>query len=329
MRQIWHNTCCLLYTIPVRTAFFGTPAIAVPALRALNEITNVAAVVCQPDRPAGRGLQLSVPPVRAAAEALGLPVFQPVKVRTGNLDEWLKELGVELSLVMAYGRILPQPVLAAPRLGFVNLHASLLPKFRGAAPINWALVAGEQETGISLMQMDAGMDTGPVYTEHRMPIGPEQNAGELADCLASLAAEVVRRDLPRLIVGGLEATPQDPRQVSYAPPITKEHARIDWSRPNTTIHDLVRGMAPRPGAYTSLRGKHLRVLRARPSLSTTESPESAEPGLVSITKDRRVLISTGNGTLELLNAQLEGRKALEALDLVNGRMLAPGDHLGR
>jgi methionyl-tRNA formyltransferase len=179
----------------VRAVFFGTPAIAVPALEALCERAEVVAVVCQPDRPAGRGLSLAAPEVKVAAERLGLPVHQPTKIKNDEFLGWLRGLEADVALVIAYGRILPPAVLAAPRRGCVNLHASLLPRFRGAAPIQWAIVRGESETGISLMQMDEGCDTGPVFLRRAIAIGENETAGELAPRLAALAAEVVRDHL--------------------------------------------------------------------------------------------------------------------------------------
>src|SRR5262245_61527634 len=172
----------------MRTVFFGTPELAVPAFRALAETTEVVGVVCQPDRPAGRGLRLTEPAVKRAARELGIDVHQPVKVKTGNLHDWLGERRVDVAVVLAYGRMLPKAVLDVPGRGCMNLHASLLPRYRGAAPINWAIARGERETGVSLMQMDEGMDTGPVFTMRSIEIGPEETAGELAARIAELSA---------------------------------------------------------------------------------------------------------------------------------------------
>ena len=192
----------------MRAVFFGTPAIAVPALRALAEVAEIVAVVCQPDRPAGRGLTLQPPAVKAAALELGIEVHQPVKVKTGNLDEWLRERTPDVALVMAYGRILPPAVLGAPRRGCMNLHASLLPRWRGAAPINWAIANGDTESGVCLMQMDEGLDTGPVFARLSVPIGPQETAGELAEQLAATAAQLVRESLALAVDGALVALPQ-------------------------------------------------------------------------------------------------------------------------
>jgi len=307
----------------VRAVFFGTPALAVPALRALATVTDVAGVVCQPDRPAGRGLALSVPPVKTEAERLGLPVHQPQRVRDGSLRDWLAGTGADLAVVLAYGRILPPDVLATPRLGCVNLHASLLPKLRGAAPVQWALITGETETGISLMQMDAGLDTGPVFTRHSLSIGPDETAGELAERIAQLAAAVVLSDIPRLGAGELTAEPQDATLATHAPPLGREHGRIDWHLPSRAVHDLIRGLSPRPGAYTTHRGKALRV---RSTARIAAAPALA-PGELRVERPK-VLIGTGDGALELVTAQVEGRRELPALELVNGRALADGERLG-
>jgi methionyl-tRNA formyltransferase len=264
--------------------------------------------------------------VKQAARELGIDAHQPVKVKTGTLHEWLAERRVDAAVVLAYGRILPPAVLAAPRTGCLNLHASLLPKYRGAAPINWAIVHGERDTGISLMHMDEGLDTGAVYSRHVIPIAPLETAGELAPRLAELAAHVVREDVPRVVRGELRATPQDHAAATFAPPITREHTRIAWTEPADRVVNLVRGMAPRPGAHTTLRGKTLRVLAAT---RVTESVEARDaPGTVTIRERARLYVATGDGMVELQEAQLEGKKVLAARDLVNGRALVEGDVLG-
>jgi methionyl-tRNA formyltransferase len=310
----------------MRAVFFGTPQIAVPALRALTQVAEVAAVVCQPDRPSGRGLKLSAPAVKEAALELGLSVHQPTKVRTGELAAWLREKEADVALVMAYGRILPAEVLAAPRRGAMNLHASLLPRYRGAAPINWAIVHGETQTGVSLMQMDEGLDTGPVYSRHALEVFDTETAGSLAERIATLAAHVVRGDLAAAVEGKLTAEPQDEALASHAPLIERSHLQIDWASGALPISRLVRGMAPRPGAFTLLGGKVLRIHDARPLPGPM--PVAAAPGTISIL-GKRALIATGSGTLELVNAQLEGKKALMAVDLINGRVLVEGLVLGQ
>jgi methionyl-tRNA formyltransferase len=308
----------------MRTVFFGTPALAVPALAALAETSDLVGVVCQPDRPSGRGLSLRAPPVKSAALELGVEVHQPVKVKTGTLDQWLAERRADVAVVLAYGRILPPAVLDAPRRGCMNLHASLLPRYRGAAPINWAIIEGETQTGISLMQMDAGLDTGPVYSTRSIEVGPKETAGELSERIAELAAMVVRRDLARAVSGELTAVPQDPTRATRAPPLTAEHCRLSFDAPAIDIVNRIRGLAPRPGAFTTVRGKRLKVTQALPS----DLPATGPPGRVTVWDKHRVLVATGEGTLELVRGQLEGRRELGARDLANGRALEEGDQLG-
>ena len=295
-----------------------------PALRALAEVAEIVGVVCQPDRPAGRGLTVNPPAVKVAALELGFDVHQPVKVKTGNLDEWLRDRRADVALVMAYGRILPTAVLAAPRRGCMNLHASLLPRWRGAAPINWSIMHGDTETGICLMQMDEGLDTGPVYARSVVHIGPEETAGELAEQLAASAAQLVREQLANAVDGKLEALPQEHERSTHAPPLDRAHGALDFAKSARDLVNLVRGLAPRPGAHTLLAGKPLKVARAR----LIEGAAFGEPGLVSV-EQKRVLVSTNDGVFELLRAQLEGRKELAAIDLIHGRALKAGDVLGR
>lgn len=308
----------------MRAAFFGTPAIAVPALSALAGLAEVAVVVCQPDRPAGRGLALSEPAVKTRARELGLEVLQPTKVRTPEFAADLASRQLDVALVMAYGRILPPAVLAAPRRGCMNLHASILPRYRGAAPITWSVVRGETVTGVSLMQMDEGMDTGPVFIVREVPIGPDATAGEVAELLAACAAEVVRLDLARAVAGELPATPQDHAAATMAPMLSKEDGRIDWSLPAQRVHDHVRGMSPWPGASTTLGGKLLKVLATRMAPGDAGAP----PGEVVTAHKGRCEIACGQGRIELVRAQVEGKKALTADELVSGRTLAVGTRLG-
>lgn len=309
----------------MRALFFGTPAIAVPSLDALHGIAEIAGVVCQPDRPAGRGLELKPPPVKVRALELGLSVVQPAKIRTPEFATWVRDAGADVALVIAYGRILPPAVLTAPRHGCVNLHASILPKYRGAAPITWAIVRGERETGIALMQMDEGMDTGPVFTVHTTPIGPDTTADDLALELGSLAARVVRTDLPRVLAGELVATPQDHAAATIAPLLEKQDGRVDWAKPARLVHDHVRGMTSWPGAFTTAQGKTLKVLETRLGV---EDGEAGAPGTVVSAGKGGIEVACGRGTVRLLRAQLEGKKALGATDLVGGRAIAAGMVLG-
>jgi len=310
----------------MRALFFGTPEIAVPSLQALVEVADVVGVVCQPDRPAGRGLELRQPPVKQKALELGLEVIQPTKLKTGEVAEWMRKKEADVALVIAYGRILPNDMLNAPRRGCMNLHASLLPKYRGAAPIQWSIARGETETGITLTQMDEGLDSGPIFAKRSLAIHPDETAGELAVRLAELAAEVTRLDLPRAVSGELVAVPQNHDEATLAPILQKEDGRIDFAKPAQAVHDHVRGMTPWPGAFTKLPdGRTLKVLQTR--LATWESP-NAEPGTVVAADKVRVLVACSKGTIEIVRAQVEGRKPLTAGELVAGRAFAVGTRLG-
>ena len=309
-----------------RAIFFGTPEIAVPALRALADVADVAAVVCQPDKPVGRVSTPKAPAVKEAALALGIAVHQPTKVRVPEFAQWVASLEADVAVVLAYGRILTSSVLAAPRKGCINLHASLLPALRGAAPITWTVVRGDRETGISVMQMDEGLDTGPVYLARTLAIGPDETAGELSVRMAELAAQVIRDDLRDVVAGRFAASPQDPAKATLAPILSKENGRIAWADSAQRVHDHVRGMSPWPGAFSSLRGKTLKVLSTR--RVDAASPTSDVAGRVSVVEKRRVFVRCGEGHVEVLRAQVEGRKALDAAELLAGRAIVDGDHLG-
>jgi len=308
----------------LRVIFFGTPAIAVPSLGALAEIADIVGVVTQPDRPAGRGMKTQAPAVKLAALERGLDVFQPEKVRNGELFRWVSQRSPDVSLVIAYGRILPTDVLDAPRRGSMNLHASLLPRYRSAAPINWAIAHGESESGVSLMQMDAGLDTGPVFARETLAIGPEENAGELAARISELAARVVRTQLARAARGELVPEPQDESRASHAPLIEAVHRRVDFTLPAENVANLVRGMAPSPGAFTTIAGKRLRLVRVRP---VAASRPAAIPGTVYLAEGSPHVV-TGRNAVEILSAQLEGKREVTGRDLVNGRVLHEGLTLG-
>lgn len=312
----------------MRALFFGTPDIAVPALEALTRIADVRAVVCQPDKPSGRGLALRAPAVKARALELGLPVEQPTKVRTPEFAAWVRAQEADVALVMAYGRILPKAVLDAPRRGCINLHASILPKYRGAAPITWAVVDGETSSGVSLMQMDEGMDTGPVFAIHRVAIGPNMTAGELSDALAALAAEVVTADLARAVSGELASAAQVEAEATHARMLEKEDGRVDFARPAQKVHDHVRGMSPWPGAFTTIgpagAAKLFKLLETR----RLDGEAGAPPGTVVVAHRGRIEIACGEGRIELVRAQAEGKKALPAAELVGGRAVVEGMVLG-
>jgi methionyl-tRNA formyltransferase len=307
----------------MRAIFFGTPAIAVPALVALGEVADIVGVVTQPDRPAGRGLSVRAPAVKAAAAERGLEVTQPAKVRDGTLRAWLEARRPDALVVLAYGRILPPDILGVAPAGALNLHASLLPRYRGAAPIEWAILRGETETGISLMQMDEGLDTGPVLSRHAIPIGPEETGGELATRIAALAADVVRLDLGRAVRGEIHAERQDAALATLAPPLEREHGRVDFSLPAPRIKNLVRALAPRPGAFTTIGSKVLRL----GAVNASETERSGPPGTVLV-EGGSPWVATGQGSIEIVRATPEGRREVSGRDLVNGRVLRHGDRLG-
>ena len=309
----------------MRALFFGSPAFAVPSLDALTEIAQVVGVVCQPDKPAGRGLTLTPPAVKVRAVERGLPVVQPTKLRTGEFGAWVREQNADVALVVAYGRILPKDVLEGPRLGCVNVHASLLPRYRGAAPITWAVVEGETETGVTLMKLDEGMDTGPTFARVTTPIGPEETAGELGERLARMGADAVREWLPRYVAGGVTIEPQDHAHATMAPVLDKAHGRIDWGKSARRVHDHVRGMSPWPGAYTTARGKTVKVHATRVVDGTRAA---AAAGTVILADKSRVLVACGEGTVELASVQPEGKRAMKGSEWAIGRGVAEGDVLG-
>jgi methionyl-tRNA formyltransferase len=318
----------------MRTLFFGTPGFAVASLDALADTTEVVGVVCQPDKPTGRGLVMAAPPVKVRAEELGLPVVQPTKLRTGEFAAWVKAQDVDLALVVAYGRILPRDVLEATRLGFVNVHASLLPKYRGAAPITWAVVNGEAESGVTLMLLDEGMDTGDMLDVARTPIGADETSGELSDRLARLGADLVRTKLAAFARGELRRLPQDTAGASLAPMLEKKDGLVDWSASAQRVHDRVRGMSPWPGASTRLGGKTAKIHATRcTGLARGDAPGSVPTpaGTVVVADKSRVLVACGpdgGETIELLRIQLEGKKPVSAAEWVSGRGVREGDVLG-
>lgn len=307
-----------------RTAFFGTPALAVPSLEALHEVSEIVRVFCQPDRAAGRGMKQRPPPVKARAQELGLVVEQPRRVRRSEFAASLRALELELALVVAYGRILPLAVLDAPRLGCVNLHASLLPRWRGAGPIQWAVASGDRETGICLMQMDEGMDTGPVLATQRVSIGDEETAGALGVRLGQVAAEVVRREIPRLFAGELTATRQSEEGVTHARMLSKDDGWIDWHQSAAGVHNWVRGMHPWPGACFSLPdGTRVKVHRA--AIEHAQGVAGA-PGTVLAGEGLHVACATG--TVLIGELQLDGKRRLRASDFLSGHPIPAGTRLG-
>ncbi len=296
-----------------------------PSLDALAQAAEVAAVVCQPDKPAGRGLTMTPPAVKVRAGELGLPVVQPTKLRTGEFGAWAREQRADVALVVAYGRILPRDVLDAPRLGCVNVHASLLPRYRGAAPITWAVVHGESESGVTLMKLDEGMDTGPTFARVVTNVGPDETAGELGERLARLGAGAVTEWLPRYLAGDVTLEPQDDARATTAPMLQKEMGRIDWAKGARQVHDHVRGMSPWPGASTLCRGKVVKVHATR---VVDGERVGDRPGLVVVADKSRVLVACGGGCVELASVQPEGKKPMKGAEWAMGRGVAEGDVLG-
>jgi methionyl-tRNA formyltransferase len=297
-----------------RIVYAGTPDFAVPALKALLDSgVEVAAVYTQPDRPAGRGRRLTESPVKRLALEHAVPVEQPAAFTSSAIAK-LAAYKADLMVVAAYGLILPSPVLALPRRGCVNIHASLLPRWRGAAPIQRALLAGDAETGICLMQMDAGLDTGPVYASKGIPIGPEQTAAQLHDALALLGAALLRESLPALLAGELLASPQESREACYAAKLQKSEAWLDWSQPALALHRRIRAFNSWPIAQTRLHDQIIRIWRAH--LAAADGV-SRQPGRVLTAEAGGILVAAGEGALSILELQRPGGRVLSAADFIN------------
>ncbi len=301
--------------------FAGTPEIAVPCLRALCEAGHrIAAVYTQPDRPAGRGRKLQQSPVKTLAQTLDLPVRQPESLkRNPPAVRELAALRADLMVVVAYGLILPKTVLAAPRLGCINVHTSLLPRWRGAAPIQRAIQAGDTESGVCIMGMEPGLDTGPVYLRLETPIGPRETGGTLHDTLADLAPRALLEALPGIADGTRVPQPQDPALATYAHKIAKDEAAIDWTRPAPDIERLVRAFDPWPVAQTRLGADWVRIWSAQ--AEPQECPAGAEPGTVLAADRDGIVVATGNGVLRILKLQPPGKRSMSAADFCNARRL--------
>ena len=302
----------------------GSPEFAVPCLRALHAAHDVALVVSQPDKPAGRGGQLAAPAVARTALELGLPVIQPRSARTGELRDAMAQTGAELAVVVAYGKILPPPVLAALPRGCINVHGSLLPSYRGAAPVQWAVIRGDAETGVSIMQLDEGMDTGPVYLERRVAIDPDETAGELLARLAPIGAQALVEVIAQLAAGAAHATAQDGARASHAPMLAKRDGAIDFAQPAAAVAARIRGVDPWPGAQAVLRGQIVKLFRAR---AVAHAP--AAPGTVVAIEPDGVRIAAGEGAVVIRELQAAGRKRMAAAQFAAGRGIAVGDGLGR
>jgi methionyl-tRNA formyltransferase len=307
----------------LRTIFMGTPEFALQTLQGLIDAgCNMVGVFTQPDRPKGRGKQLAAPPVKELALQHGIPVYQPLKLRQPEAVADVQALAPDLIVVVAYGQILPKSVLDIPRYGCINVHASLLPKYRGAAPINKAIIDGEATTGITTMYMDVGLDTGDMLVKKSLTIGPQETAGELHDRLALLGREAMDETLRRLCAGTLQREPQEDALSSYAPMMKKEDGHIDWSCSALQVHNKVRGLDPWPGAYTTCNGELLKL-----ASTSVEMGNGGTPGSVVAANKNGVRIACGEGTLLVRELQLAGRKRLAAADFLRGCPLAPGTRL--
>jgi methionyl-tRNA formyltransferase len=305
--------------MPLRLIFMGTPEFAVPTLlEIVGRGHEIAAVYTRAPKPAGRGMDLQPTPIEREARRFGLEVLTPSTLRTAEAAAAFRAHGADAAVVVAYGLILPPAVLAAVLLGCFNLHASLLPRWRGAAPINRAIMAGDRETGVMVMKMDAGLDTGPIAMAQRVPIGPDMTAGELHDVLAPLGADLMVRALGGLERGALTFTPQGAASVTYAPKIDKAETRIDWTRPWPAVHDHCRGLSPSPGAWFEVAAgapQRVKVLR------TTRGEGSGAPGTVL---DDRLTIACGEGAVRILELQRAGAKPMKAEEFLHGARLNPG-----
>jgi len=308
-----------------RILFMGTPAFAVPALEGLvGTGYPVIGVVTQPDRPQGRGRTMAPPPVKVLAEGLGLTVLQPEKVRTPDFLETFRRLTPDLVIVAAFGQILPGEIISGPREGCINIHPSLLPKYRGAAPINWALIRGEEKTGVTIMRMDKGVDSGDILLQEETPIGEEETFGTLHDRLAPMGAGLLLKAIAQLEAGTLRPRPQDHRLATAAPRLGPGDGLICWDADAPAIVARIRGLSPTPAAYTVLGGKKLKIFMA--TAETAAVPEA--PGTVVGETAVGLRVAAGNGYVLLWELQLEGKKRLAARDFLRGVRIAPGQVLG-
>jgi methionyl-tRNA formyltransferase len=310
--------------MPLRVAFFGTPGFAVPTLEHLaNSAHQVVGVITQPDRPRGRGQQVTVGPVKALAMSLGLPVLQPEKLARDQFESHLSSLGADIGVVAAYGKILPDWLLATPPLGLINVHASLLPRYRGASPIHRAVIAGDPETGVTIMRVVKALDAGPMLAATRVPIGIDDTTTIVESLLAIRGAELLVDTLGAIESGTARETPQDESLVTYAPKLTKAEGAINWAMPSAQVHNLIRGLWPWPHAYSHLQ--HTRYICHRSRLSRHPAA-GAPPGTIVLASPIEGLhVACGNDTaIELLDIQLEGKRVMSARDAMAARILIAG-----
>ena len=309
----------------MRILFCGTPNFAVSTLQLLLAQTDfeIAAVIAQPDRPRGRGHELSFSPVKQTALAANLKIFQPEKIRSPESEQFLREANPDAVVIIAYGQIIPARLLGIPKLGWINAHASLLPKYRGAAPIQWAIANGETKTGVTTMRIDAGMDTGEILLQSELPIASGETAPELSMRLATLSASLIVETLRGLRSGAIHPKPQDHANASLAPLLKKEDGRIDWNLPAQTIYNRMRGFTPWPGASAAFRGTPCQLIGHPVSKEVTPALATGEIRLQS----GELLVGSGQETILLVSrVKLEGRKDVSALDFANGAHLRSGEH---
>lgn len=320
----------------MRIVFMGTPDFSVPALKALVEAGHqVIAVVTQPDKPKGRGKEVQMTPVKIQAMEYGIPVYQPAKVREASFVEVLKGLEADAYVVIAFGQILPKAVLELPKYGCINIHASLLPKYRGAAPIQWCVIDGERETGITTMMMDVGLDTGDMLEKAVIPIEEKETGGSLHDKLSMAGGDLILSTLKKLEEGTLVRTPQTDEGTCYAKMLTKSLGDIDWNQGAVSIERLIRGLNPWPSAYTMWNGKTIKiwaadVIAGREAADfLSESGVSAEtgtaPGTVVCSDKRGLVVSTGGGLLSIRELQMEGKKRMDTPAFLRGYPIPAGD----
>lgn len=303
-----------------RIVFMGTPDFAVQTLRALIQHHEIIGVVTQPDRPSGRNRQVQSSPVKQVALAAGIPILQPERIRRPEAMAELRQWTPDVYIVAAFGQILPQTVLDIPAYGSVNVHASLLPRWRGAAPIQTAIRAGDDRSGITIMKMDAGLDTGPILSTRAIPLAPDETGASLHDKLATLGADLLIETLPGYLDGRIIPQPQDDAASTYAPMMKKEEGNIDWNQPALVIERLVRAFTPWPGTYTHWNGALLKIL------SAAAVPGQAAPGHITAL-GQKVAVGTGDGLLLLKQIQLAGKKALSAQDFARGQADFTGGRL--
>jgi methionyl-tRNA formyltransferase len=310
----------------MRIVFCGTPSFSVPTLKHLLAQRNfeIVGVITQPDRPRGRGGEISFSPLKEAALAANVAVHQPEKIRAPEVQELLQGIAPDCIVIIAYGQIIPAKLLPIPKLGWINLHASLLPKYRGAAPINWAIVNGETRTGLTTMRIDAGMDTGDTLLQHETGIGPKETAPELAARMAEIGAPLMSETLRGLAEGTIAPKPQNHAEASYAPILKKEDGRIDWKRPAPEIYNRMRGFQPWPGAYSSFRGQSCN-LWGEPA---PEEASDAAPGTILLKKNASVVACGDATVLRLLTVKVEGRKQVSAAEFANGARLKSSERFG-